>query len=174
DPEWNMGPEGTPGQRIGSMDASTINYAIDQLAKLVDEHDLPPKILIVHRFTRDMVRNPEQIKDDPRVQVVLNMDGWGAPTLKLSSYDSCVAPVGDVHKGFKLFFKNDTRDGSRLMTPSEVLSPSPKPIYIQYQGGGRGPRRGPGGLVRAEGGGRAGPGVCWGVGCPAPPGGRPG
>lgn len=133
DPEWNMGTSATPGHRIGSMDASTINYAIDELAKLVEEHDLPPKILIVHRFTRDMVRNPEQIKDDPRVQVVLNMDGWGAPTLKRSSYNSFVAPVDDVYKGFKIFFKNDRRDGSRLMTPEEVLSLSPEPIYIQYQ-----------------------------------------
>ncbi len=133
DPEWDMGSNETPGRRIGSMDASTINHAIDQLAKLVHEHDLPPKILIVHRFTRDMVRNPDQIKDDPRVQVVLNMDGWGAPTLKRSSYNSFVAPVEDVHKGFKLFFKNDRRDGSRLMTPEEVLSLSPAPIYIQYQ-----------------------------------------
>ncbi len=133
DPEWNMGPTGVPGRRIGSMDASTINYAIGQLARLVDEHDLPPKILIVHRFTQDMVTNADNIEQDPRVQVVLNMDGWGAPTLKRASYRSFVAPVDEVYKGFKLFYKNDRREGSRLMTPAEVLELSPAPIYIQYQ-----------------------------------------
>lgn len=133
DPEWNMGPEGVPGRRIGSMRASTINYAIDQLAKLVEEHDLPPKVLVVHRFTNDMVPDAEEIRQDPRVQVVLNMDGWGAPTLKRASYRSFVAPVADVYKGFKLFYKNDRRDGSRLMTPEEVLQLTPAPIYIQYQ-----------------------------------------
>ncbi|MGH7445429.1 MAG: hypothetical protein ACREKM_11150, partial [Longimicrobiales bacterium] len=134
DPEWNMGPEGVPGKRIGSMDASTINYAIAQLAQLVEEHDLPPKVLVVHRFTRDMVRNASAIKEDPRVQVVLNMDGWGAPSLKRSSYRSFVAPVDDVYKGFKLFYKNDLRgEGGRLMTPEEVLQLTPAPVYIQYQ-----------------------------------------
>ena len=55
------------------------------------------------------------------------------PTLKRASYRSFVAPVGDVYKGFKLFYKNDRRDGSRLMTPEEVLQLTPAPIYIQYQ-----------------------------------------
>ena len=134
DPEWNMGPQGTPGHRIGSMSAETINYAVKELARLVARHDLPPKVLVVHRFTEGMVRNADAIvTDDPRVQVVLHMDGWGAPTLKRDSYRSFVAPVADVYKGFKLFYKNDTRGGSRLMTPTEVLQLKPAPIYIQYQ-----------------------------------------
>jgi len=133
DPEWAMGAAGVPGRTIGSLDARTINYAIDELAKLVDAHGLPPKILIVHRFTRDMVRNVSAVKQDPRVQVVLHMDGWGPPTLKISSYRNFVAPVEGVFKGFKLFYRNDRRDGSRLMTPEEILQLSPPPLYIQYQ-----------------------------------------
>jgi hypothetical protein len=134
DPEWAMGAEGIPAHRIGSMDAATINYAVRELAKLVDQHDLPPKVLVVHRFTEGMVRDADAIvTDDPRVQVVLNMDGWGAPTLKRASYRSFVAPVDDVFKGFKLFYKNDRRNGSRMMTPEEVLQLKPAPIYIQYQ-----------------------------------------
>lgn len=133
DPEWSMGADELPGKKIGSMPTSAINYAVDQLARIVEEHDLPPKVLVVHRFTRNMVRNPSAITDDARVQVVLNMDGWGAPTLKRSTYRSFVAPVGEVYKGFKLFYKNDTREGSRLMTPEEVLRLTPPPIYIQYQ-----------------------------------------
>ena len=35
--------------------------------------------------------------------------------------------------GFKLFYKNDTKRGSRLMTPEEILQLTPKPVYIQYQ-----------------------------------------
>ena len=133
DPEWSMGADELPGKKIGSMPTSAINYAVEQLARIVDEHDLPPKVLVVHRFTRNMVRNPSAITDDARVQVVLNMDGWGAPTLKRSTYRSFVAPVGEVYKGFKLFYKNDTREGSRLMTPEEVLRLTPAPVYIQYQ-----------------------------------------
>jgi hypothetical protein len=46
-----------PGRRIGTMDAADINYASEYLANLVREHDLPPKVFIVHRFTQNMVTN---------------------------------------------------------------------------------------------------------------------
>src|SRR5690606_23379402 len=131
DPEWTMGPGGVPGRTIGSLDVSDINYAIDQLAKIVEEHDLPPKILVVHRFTAGMVRNLDRLDPDPRVQVVLNMDGWGPPSTKIASYENFVAPAPVEFTGFKLFYKNDTRDGSVMMTPEEILRLSRAPIYIQ-------------------------------------------
>jgi hypothetical protein len=133
DPEWAMGPTGLPGKTIGSLDVSAINYAIRELAKLVEAHDLPPKVLVVHRFTQAMVRNLEGLEDDPRVQVVLNMDGWGPPATKVNTYRSFVAPAPVEFRGFKLFYRNDTLGDSRMMTPAEVLRLSPAPIYIQYQ-----------------------------------------
>ncbi|MGH7476278.1 MAG: hypothetical protein ACRELD_08310 [Longimicrobiales bacterium] len=133
DPEWSMQGGAIPGQRIGTMDAADINHAIEALARLVEEHDLPPKVLVVHRFTRGMVTNVGRIEDDPRVQVVLNMDGWGAPSLKRASYRSFVASAPIPYKGFKVFFHNDRRSGSRLMLPAEILALTPAPIYIQYQ-----------------------------------------
>lgn len=133
DPEWSMGPDEVPGTRIGSMSAADINYAIDELAALVEENDLPPKVLVVHRFTQSMVRNAADIRQDSRVQVVINMDGWGPPSQKRQAYRQIVAPEADQFTGFKLFFKNDRRGGSRLMTPLEILELDPDPIYIQYQ-----------------------------------------
>lgn len=133
DPEWAMPPGSRPGERVGSMNAATINHAIEALAGLVDEYDLPPKVLVVHRFTSGMVRNAAAIRNDPRVQVVLHMDGWGSPSQKRATYRSFVAPVEHVYKGFKLFYRNDVQNGSRLMTPEEVLRLAPPPIYIQYQ-----------------------------------------
>lgn len=133
DPEWAVGPEQRPGQVIGSMRAADVNHAIRFLARLVSEHDLPPKVLVVHRFTQGMLRDPERIVEDPRVQVVLNMDGWGPPEGKRASYSNFVAPAPVPLKGFKLFYRNDRRGGSRLMSPAEVLGLRPVPIYIQYQ-----------------------------------------
>ena len=133
DPEWAM-PKGViPGRQIGSLTADDINWAIDFLARLVERHHLPPKVLIVHRFTASMVRRADEIRRDPRVQVVINMDGWGAPTQKRVAYDDIVAPEADQFTGFKLFFRNDTRNGSVLLTPAEILELDPAPIYIQYQ-----------------------------------------
>lgn len=133
DPEWSMKRGNLPGKAIGTMDASDVNHAIEVLAGLVEEYDLPPKVLVVHRFTQGMLTNAEDIKFDPRVQVVVNMDGWGPPSTKRSSYRHWVGSVPVQYTGFKLFYKNDRRGESRLMTPSEVLALSPDPVYIQYQ-----------------------------------------
>jgi hypothetical protein len=136
DPEFNMhyNREGrAPGSKIGAMDAADINYAIDQLADLVTKYHLPPKVLIVHRFTVNMLQNADKIKLDPRVQVVINMDGWGQPWHKFDTYATCEASEPVQFTGFKLFFHNDTRQGDKLLTPVEVLALRPRPLYIQYQ-----------------------------------------
>ncbi|HKW09299.1 MAG TPA: hypothetical protein VJO33_02905 [Gemmatimonadaceae bacterium] len=133
DPEFAMGPKGTPGSRIGTLDARDINEAVDVLADLVTKDSLPPKVLVVHRFTRDMLTHSTRIRVDPRVQVVINMDGWGPPWMKRESYRRYVARYPVEYTGFKLFYRNDTRQGDALMTPSQILSLFPRPLYIQYQ-----------------------------------------
>ena len=133
DPEFSMKRGGAPGKRIGTYDASDINYAIDFLADLVDKHNLPPKVLVIHRFTRPMLTNASKIKLDPRVQVVIHMDGWGPPWMKKDSYQAYVYAEPVQYTGFKLFYKNDTKKGHPLMKPSDILALFPKPLYIQYQ-----------------------------------------
>jgi hypothetical protein len=100
---------------------------------IVTRHHLPPKVLVVHRFTQRMVRNADRIKRDPRVQVVIHMDGWGAPRLKRDTYDAYITREPVQFTGFKIFYKNDTRRGSSLMTPADLLTLTPVPLYIQYQ-----------------------------------------
>ena len=133
DPEWAMPPGAVPGQIIGSMTADDINYAIDFLADLVERYHLPPKVLVVHRFTTSMIQRADEIRRDPRVQVVINMDGWGSPPQKRAAYRDIVAPEADQFTGFKLFFHHDTRGDSVLLTPEELLELEPAPVYIQYQ-----------------------------------------
>jgi hypothetical protein len=133
DPEWRMHGAAVPGQKVGTMHAEEVNHAIAELSRLVTENGLPPKVLIVHRFTAAMLPDAGAIATDANVQVVLNMDGWGPPSGKVNSYRSFVAPTRIAYKGFKLFYKNDTRGGSRMMTPTEVLALEPVPVYIQYQ-----------------------------------------
>ncbi len=134
DPEFNMGNSGKkPGTKIGTYDAADINYAAGYLQGLVKKYNLPPKVFIVHRFTRKMVTNARQIKPSSEVQIVMNMDGWGAPWLKRDSYKDYIVKEPVEYTGFKLFYHNDTKKGDPLMTPQEVLKLNPKPIYIQYQ-----------------------------------------
>ncbi len=133
DPEFSMKTGAVPGTKIGTMDASDVNFAVDLLKKLVVENSLPPKVLIVHRFTRKMLTNAKKIVVDPHVQMVVNMDGWGPPWLKRDSYRAYVYAEPVQFTGFKLFFHNDTKKGNPLMSPQDVLKLKPVPLYIQYQ-----------------------------------------
>lgn len=133
DPEFSMKFGDPPGKKIGTMSAADINFVIDYLSKLVRDNNLPPKVLVVHRFTRPMITNYKAIKLDPRVQVVIHMDGWGAPWLKYDSYRDYVVSEPVQFTGFKIFYKNDTKSGEPIVTPPELLLLTPKPVYIQYQ-----------------------------------------
>jgi hypothetical protein len=155
DPEFALGPGGVPGRRIGTLDAADVNLAIRTLADLVSRYHLPPKVLVVHRFNRRMLTRSSLIQLDPRVQVVVNMDGFGAPYHKLAAYRSYIVPYPVQYTGLKLFYKNDrvfrARNRPRppdctdridllvgcgldgLMTPAQVLEIYPQPLYIQYQ-----------------------------------------
>lgn len=136
DPEFSMKATGKrPGTIIGTFDAEDVNWTSGYLAKLVKENNLPPKILIVHRFTRGMLSNYQNIKLQPEVQIISHMDGWGFPAKKVSSYQIAQVTQPVQFTGFKLFYKNDikTPPWTTIMTPEKVLNLYPSPIYIQYQ-----------------------------------------
>jgi len=134
DPEFNLIQSGrVPGSKIGTYDAADINYVSGYLKELVQKYELPPKVFIVHRFTRKMVTNAKNIRLYPEVQIIMNMDGWGAPWLKRDSYKDYIVAEPVEYTGFKLFYHNDTKKGDPLLTPREVLKLTPKPLYIQYQ-----------------------------------------
>lgn len=134
DPEFAMYGGHAPGRVIGTLDARDVNWAAEYLAKLVQEHGLPPKVLVIHRFTQQMLTGSSRIAPLPEVQVVIDMDGWGEPAKKKNTYATTVAAEPVQFTGFKLFYKNDLRPPStRLMDPAEVLALTPAPIYIQYQ-----------------------------------------
>ncbi|HSB93954.1 MAG TPA: hypothetical protein VLC28_12595 [Flavitalea sp.] len=134
DPEFSMKGGQAPGKVIGTFDAVDVNYASEYLAGLVKKYNLPPKILVLHRFTQAMVTNSKNIKTRPEVQVVMHMDGWGAQARKITTYRTFIQREPVEFTGFKLFYKNDFREpGSRIMTPEELLKLKPQPVYIQYQ-----------------------------------------
>jgi len=133
DPEFSMKGGQAPGKVVGVFDAADINYAAEYLAKIVKENNLPPKILVIHRFTQGMVTNYQSIKTRPEVQLVIDMDGWGHPQLKLNTYQRYVYKEPVEYTGFKIFYKNDVKNNGRLLTPAELMALKPRPVYIQYQ-----------------------------------------
>jgi hypothetical protein len=134
DPEFAMHNGQKPGSVIGTMSSADINYVIAYLDKIVTDNNLPPKILVIHRFTEGMVTGSSNIKPTANVQVVIDMDGWGFGAKKINTYKRVAQAEPVQFTGFKLFYKNDLKSPStRLLTPAEVLSLQPSPIYIQYQ-----------------------------------------
>jgi len=133
DPEFSMKGGQKPGSVIGVFDAADINYVTGYLEKIVKENNLPSKVLVVHRFTQGMVKNYKDIKTMPEVQVVMHMDGWGFPAKKINTYRQFIYREPVDFTGFKLFYKNDTKNNGRLLTPQELLKLKPQPVYIQYQ-----------------------------------------
>jgi hypothetical protein len=134
DPEFSMKNGDKPGTVVGTIDASEINQVAQMLAKIVRDNNLPPKILVIHRFTQKMVTNYQNIHPLPEVQIVIEMDGWGSQDLKRQTYQTVIYREPVQFSGFKLFYKNDTRTvGSKMFTPEEVLKLQPAPSYIQYQ-----------------------------------------
>lgn len=129
DPEFAMPPGKVPGKRIGTLDADDVNQVQALLAKVVDEAGIPPKILVVHRFTEGMLTREREITLDPRVQVVIDADGFGAPGLKQNIFGLVVTRRPVQFAGLKLFYKND----KPMLTLAQVLAMQPVPLYIQYQ-----------------------------------------
>lgn len=132
DPEFSMKDGRTPpGKKIGSYDAADINYATDFLAGLVTKYQLPPKILVVHRFTEAGVTNYKQIKLEPRVQIVMHMDGFGEPWLKRDSFYRYIKQQPVQFVGWKQFTKK--KNDNPLTPREEILRLNPVPLYIQLQ-----------------------------------------
>jgi hypothetical protein len=76
-----------------------------------------------------MLTNYRAIKQDPRVQVVIDMDGYGDPAVKKHIYELTIVRRPVQFTGFKLFYHND----HPMMTLMQVLALQPTPLYIQYQ-----------------------------------------
>jgi hypothetical protein len=131
DPEFAMPAGQKPGGRIGTLDAATINPVLERVARLVDSLGLPPKVVVIHRFTGPMLTNAEELLRDPAVQIVIEMDGWGAPALKRATYRDVITRRPVQYTGFKLF--TTARHDGTPMAPDAVLRLRPVPLYIQYQ-----------------------------------------
>jgi hypothetical protein len=131
DPEFSMKDGTPPGRKVGTYDAADVNFATGFLADLVARYSLPPKVLVVHRFTQHGVTNTKKIVLDPRVQIVIDMDGFGPPDLKKNTFRKWIKAEPVQFAGWKQFYK--PRNDSPRTTIAEILRLHPRPIYIQYQ-----------------------------------------
>jgi hypothetical protein len=129
DPEFDMWKGQTPDEQIGHTNSDEVNYAINYLDDIMTRKGLPPKVLIVHQFTLNMVPDMENIGRSPNVDLVLDMDGFGAQWLKLDSY-RMVMDQGELDfAGIKLFYDQDPG----IFSAADVMGMKPLPSVLIYQ-----------------------------------------
>jgi hypothetical protein len=130
DPEWRVTDGQVPGKIIGGVDVSEVDQVSAWLAGLVKQHDLPEKVFLIHRFTDDMLRGPEPPAVRPGLATVINVDGFGTPSAKVSKYKAYATNLAPgLHRGFKLFYHEDTD----TMSPKSVMALNPRPDVIVYE-----------------------------------------
>ncbi len=130
DPEFTLDEGENTRDDIGSLDAAVINRIQDLLQQVALEARIGNKIFIVHQFQPSMLPNKPLIaKDRDRVDMVVNMDGWGPPPGKLSKYEAHITNEPVEYHGIKLFYRWD----KPLLTEAEIQALIPRPHYIQYQ-----------------------------------------
>ncbi|MEX0785756.1 MAG: hypothetical protein WD939_03875, partial [Dehalococcoidia bacterium] len=129
DPEFAMRGEDVPGQSLGSMDAADIDLAQAALQRLVVDHRLPPKLLIVHQFVDSMVPDGDAIRRYDSVELIIDMDGFGPADVKRVKYQQYAERSYATHAAIKLFFDHDPD----LMSEQDVLALEPNPAVVIYQ-----------------------------------------
>jgi hypothetical protein len=134
DPEWAMHPKQRPGLFWGQTTGATINDVAALLSGIVKRLNLPEKALVFHEVVREVIKDERSIGSYPGVAIIKSVDGLGRPNAKIATYANLMkVRAAGVHAGFKLFFDEDTRGGSHLMGPRDVLALSPKPEYVMYE-----------------------------------------
>jgi hypothetical protein len=129
DPEWSVPRGQVPGRVLGSTDAATINQVSAYLSRIVRRRRLPQKLLLVHRFTHDMIREEKKLARRPGVSLVINVDGFGNQPVKIAKYREFTRSRRRKPNGFKLFYREDTK----LMSPRQVLRLRPAPDVVVYE-----------------------------------------
>jgi hypothetical protein len=134
DPEWSMKPGQKPGVFYGQTTGAVVNEVGEYLSGIVKANDLPEKALVFHQVNKVVFREDSVLVSHPGVALIKSVDGLGPMGAKIETYRILTEKLSPIiHPGFKLFFDEDTRNGSILMTPKQVLALSPLPDYVMYE-----------------------------------------
>jgi hypothetical protein len=127
---------------LGWMDASEINWALNDMAQISLQYHLPRKVVLVHQWNPAVLPNKDKIQTNPNASLVLQSDGFGAYGNKLGDYQVFVQQDLLEYGGYKLFFyysdgstayDYDASGNKQVQTPQEILQIFPQPLFISYQ-----------------------------------------
>ena len=128
DPEWRMPKGKVPGRTIGSVRAAEVNRVSAYVAGLVERHNLPEKLFLLHQFRASMLPDIAKVQRRAGLAMVQHVDGFGTRSEKDATWARLRRPQ-QFHLGYKLFYDEDIRRYS----PRDVLKIKPVPEYVSYQ-----------------------------------------
>lgn len=130
DPEWRLGPDEMPLTRIGHVEIEEVNEVAHYLADYVRENDLPQKMIILHQFQLQMIRDRDQL-DQSRSEVafLIHADGQGSQGAKNATWHALHENAPDVAWGWKNFLDEDLP----MLTPEQTFAVEPMPDFVSYQ-----------------------------------------
>ena len=131
DPEWRVGSNEVPkGGQVGSVSGAEVNKTVEYLDRLIETHDLPPKMLIVHQFKHEMISDKADIRGTDNVQIVIHMDGFGPLELKRETYFQVTS---DLPPGARTGWKNFYDEDEPTPTPQQTMENDPVPMFVSFQ-----------------------------------------
>ncbi|MCE0768518.1 hypothetical protein LWC35_37340 [Pseudonocardia kujensis] len=132
DPEWRLRPGQKHRVQVGSVDAAEVNAVVTWLADLTREARLPQKLLMLHQFQPQMIRNREQlVTDRDELSVLLHADGFGTRGEKMETWNRLHQ---DVPPGVTWGWKNFYDEDRPMFEPAETLAVGPaRPVFVSYQ-----------------------------------------
>ena len=135
DPEWRTTK---PMEEIGTVSADEINQVQRIMENYMIENNIPgERLLVIHQFNWRMISGREKVQSHfSKVRLVHCADGFGAPSIKRSSYDFNAKAGNMPVKGFKLFYNFGIPGAgydNPLLTPKEVYDLKPRPYVVMYQ-----------------------------------------
>jgi hypothetical protein len=128
DPEWRMPKDKVPGKTIGNVSSAEVNRVSAYVSGLVERHNLPEKLFVLHQFRASMLPDVQNVRKRPGLAMVQHVDGFGTRSEKDATWNRLRRPQ-QFHLGYKLFYDEDVR----RYAPKDVLKFKPVPELISYQ-----------------------------------------
>ncbi|WP_420098894.1 cell wall-binding repeat-containing protein [Corynebacterium sp.] len=131
DPEWRLGPDDQPMVEVGHVDAAEINEVAEWLEGLVVAERLPQKLLMIHQFQLQMIRNREDmVTGTDNVAVAVHCDGHGPQGVKMETWN--VVRQG-LDPAIALGWKNFIDEDEPMLDPAQTAAVEPTPDIVSYQ-----------------------------------------
>ncbi|GAA4732869.1 hypothetical protein GCM10023328_10220 [Modestobacter marinus] len=132
DPEWRLGPNEVHLVQIGQVGIDEVNQVVTWLADLVQENDLPQKLLVLHQFQVRMIVDRERLDTSrDELAILVHVDGQGSQPAKQSTWEVLHRDAPQpLYWGWKNFIDEDVP----MISPQETIETvQPTPELVTYQ-----------------------------------------